>query len=153
MSTTKKVMACPICDGDLIVRNGRHGDFLGCSNWPACTVTHSMHDDGTPMGIPADRETRHARKLVHDRLDAIWMAIVLKAWAGGIPKTRYEARSQVYLWLGDQMELSESECHIGRFNLTQCDVAQAFLDELTSEDVARMAAPFDWLAPDVAATL
>lgn len=27
---------CPQCGGNLVVRHGRYGDFLGCSNYPRC---------------------------------------------------------------------------------------------------------------------
>ena len=28
---------CPICGADLVIRHGKHGDFVGCSNFPKCT--------------------------------------------------------------------------------------------------------------------
>jgi DNA topoisomerase-1 len=28
--------ACPECGGDLVIKNGRFGKFVGCSNFPAC---------------------------------------------------------------------------------------------------------------------
>lgn len=27
---------CPRCGGDLVLRNGKYGDFVGCSNFPKC---------------------------------------------------------------------------------------------------------------------
>ena len=27
---------CPLCGSDLVIRNGKHGEFIGCSNYPAC---------------------------------------------------------------------------------------------------------------------
>jgi uncharacterized protein YbaA (DUF1428 family) len=33
---------CPRCGGRLIVRHGRYGDFLGCSNYPACSYTKKI---------------------------------------------------------------------------------------------------------------
>ena len=27
---------CPLCGSDLVYRNGKHGEFIGCSNYPAC---------------------------------------------------------------------------------------------------------------------
>lgn len=30
---------CPICDGHLVIRNGRYGRFYGCSNYPDCSFT------------------------------------------------------------------------------------------------------------------
>ena len=34
----KKVnsMICPKCGGDLVVKNGKYGTFIGCSNYPRC---------------------------------------------------------------------------------------------------------------------
>lgn len=28
---------CPVCGGDLVIRKGKHGEFVGCSNYPECT--------------------------------------------------------------------------------------------------------------------
>ena len=28
---------CPLCGGNLVLRNGRYGQFYGCSNYPQCT--------------------------------------------------------------------------------------------------------------------
>ena len=30
---------CPLCGGRLILRNGKYGDFYGCSNYPRCRYT------------------------------------------------------------------------------------------------------------------
>lgn len=30
---------CPKCGGDLVVRNGKYGTFIGCSNYPKCKFT------------------------------------------------------------------------------------------------------------------
>lgn len=30
---------CPYCGGQLVKRNGRYGNFYGCSNYPKCTYT------------------------------------------------------------------------------------------------------------------
>jgi DNA topoisomerase-1 len=31
--------ACPECGGDLIIKSGRNGKFIGCANYPTCTHT------------------------------------------------------------------------------------------------------------------
>ena len=36
------IEACPACGGWLQARMGRYGDFLGCSNWPACDYTRNI---------------------------------------------------------------------------------------------------------------
>ena len=35
----QRIEACPACGGWLQTRMGRHGRFLGCSNWPECGYT------------------------------------------------------------------------------------------------------------------
>jgi ssDNA-binding Zn-finger/Zn-ribbon topoisomerase 1 len=35
---------CPRCGGKLIVRNGRNGNFYGCSNYPKCKFTKNIKD-------------------------------------------------------------------------------------------------------------
>ena len=34
--TVRKQDPCPACGADLVIRSGKHGAFLGCSNYPAC---------------------------------------------------------------------------------------------------------------------
>jgi len=31
---------CPRCGGNLVLRNGKYGQFYGCSNYPYCRFTH-----------------------------------------------------------------------------------------------------------------
>ncbi len=33
---------CPLCGGHLIIRNGKYGQFYGCSNYPRCKFTHKV---------------------------------------------------------------------------------------------------------------
>lgn len=33
---------CPECGGDLLIKHGRNGDFIGCSNFPECKFTESI---------------------------------------------------------------------------------------------------------------
>lgn len=34
---------CPKCGGHLVLRNGKHGAFYGCSNYPNCKYTHQAY--------------------------------------------------------------------------------------------------------------
>ncbi len=42
----RKIMAhlkiCPRCQGDLLLKDGRYGNFYGCSNYPKCTYTNNL---------------------------------------------------------------------------------------------------------------
>ena len=33
---------CPHCGGRLVLRNGKYGQFYGCSNYPRCKFTHDL---------------------------------------------------------------------------------------------------------------
>ena len=35
---------CPRCGHSLILRNGKYGDFYGCSNYPKCKFTHPIEN-------------------------------------------------------------------------------------------------------------
>ena len=39
---TEHLDACPWCGGKLIKRNGKHGDFIGCSTYPKCRYTRNI---------------------------------------------------------------------------------------------------------------
>ena len=40
---------CPDCGAELVKRQGKHGEFLGCSNYPDCTFTQKLADPDKPM--------------------------------------------------------------------------------------------------------
>ena len=35
----EKNMICPRCGGNLVERNGKYGEFIGCSSYPKCKYT------------------------------------------------------------------------------------------------------------------
>lgn len=43
---------CPVCGGDLVVRKGRYGEFVACSNYPECKYVKKDPNDrtGEPSG-------------------------------------------------------------------------------------------------------
>ncbi len=36
---------CPDCGGDLVIRKGRYGDFIACSNYPDCKYSENLNKD------------------------------------------------------------------------------------------------------------
>ncbi|NOQ64022.1 MAG: type I DNA topoisomerase [Methyloprofundus sp.] len=38
---------CPECDKQLSIRLGRNGRFIGCTDYPTCSYTRNLNDDGT----------------------------------------------------------------------------------------------------------
>ena len=47
----KTDIKCPICGNMLVVREGKYGKFLGCSNFPTCKHIQPFEDEKTPTGI------------------------------------------------------------------------------------------------------
>ncbi|MBO4847234.1 MAG: topoisomerase DNA-binding C4 zinc finger domain-containing protein [Lachnospiraceae bacterium] len=41
-SKRERALCCPECGGELRVKQGRYGDFYGCSNFPSCRFTSPM---------------------------------------------------------------------------------------------------------------
>ncbi len=106
---------CPDCGAPMVLRETRrltyhNGDprkFYGCSNWPECSGVHGAHPDGTPMGIPANKETRQARKEAHQAFDAYWLG---RGWG----------RDEAYNWLAWKLDIDGDDCHIAMFDLATC---------------------------------
>ena len=48
---------CDKCDGNMIVKWGKYGRFLGCANYPECTNIKSLSTDDTPAPEPEMTDT------------------------------------------------------------------------------------------------
>lgn len=35
----ENILKCPKCGGTLVLKNGKYGEFIGCSNYPKCKYT------------------------------------------------------------------------------------------------------------------
>lgn len=112
MSKRRLEAACPDCGSDMVLRDSKYGLFYGCVRWPACDATHGAHADGTPLGVPANKETRRARMAAHDSFDQLWKEASKKG--------RKSARKNAYAWLREQLGLTKEECHIGKFDVAMC---------------------------------
>jgi DNA topoisomerase-1 len=44
---------CPKCGGDLVIKAGRYGRFVGCSNYPACSYTAPLV---SKVGVPCPKD-------------------------------------------------------------------------------------------------
>jgi len=49
---------CPECDKQLSIRLGRNGRFIGCTDYPTCSYTRNLNDDGTETSEPEVVEGR-----------------------------------------------------------------------------------------------
>jgi DNA topoisomerase-1 len=50
--------ACPECGSQLSIRLGRHGRFIGCTNYPTCSYTRDLNGDGKEAEEPEVVEGR-----------------------------------------------------------------------------------------------
>lgn len=73
------LLNCPECRGLMELRtshtfkyrNGEWTKFWRCRDIN-CSGKHSAHPDGTPLGKPANKDTRQARFYLHLLIDRVW---------------------------------------------------------------------------------
>lgn len=82
----------------------------GCDAWVGC-------HDGTKkaLGRLADAALRRWKKAAHAAFDPLWQA---KIERDGCKK--HEARNAGYAWLAKQLGIEAKDCHIGMFDVAQC---------------------------------
>jgi hypothetical protein len=75
---THSRLNCPRCQGQMIRRNGKFGEFYGCARWPVCNGTRGL--DGylsaeigvPPPGYDEDRDAEdYAFAFLHDAGDRL----------------------------------------------------------------------------------
>ena len=113
---------CPYCKQPAKLVKGkdlypRHPDLHNRNYWRCdpCEAHVGCHTpnrrfgfDGTqPLGVLANAQLRHAKHMAHQAFDPIWQS-------GRLP------RGTAYQWLADQLGIPSDRCHIGEFNLEQC---------------------------------
>lgn len=84
--------------------------FYGCSRFPECRSVHNAHPDGYPLGVPADARTRQARQHTHAVI-----AVYAQAHRLSMP--------EMYEFLACGLDMTDEECHIGKFDIAQCRAA------------------------------
>lgn len=119
----------PLCDycrqptqlvGGETIYEGRRPDldhlkFWHCSRCKAWVGCHK--GSYQPFGRLADQALRWRKQLAHDAFDPLWQkAMRLRGWS------KKQARSKAYQWLAGQMAMDVRCCHIGLFNIDQCEL-------------------------------
>lgn len=122
MSITNKLVGdkktvCDCCGSTVsfvtndIVYGATTGDWpyiYLCDN-EVCAARVGCHPDtDRPLGTMADARTRKARQYAHDAFNPIFERKIM---------TRREA----YTWLAGQLGVALIDCHIGMFNVKQCE--------------------------------
>ena len=106
-----KNLICPECGARLIYKPSKFGGFYGCENYQTtkCKGAIGCHvGTRTPLGVPANQETRKLRTKAHLLFDNLW-------------KNKQMKRKEAYKWLAEKMILSQDKAHIGMFNKEQCE--------------------------------
>lgn len=110
-------MPCPEpgCNGILTLKHSPKFDryFYGCSKWASrrCNGGIGAHEDGKPLGIPADSSTKQRRISAHNVFDRLW-------------KEKHMSRTKAYKWLSTEMG---REMHMGELNSEECDAVIALV--------------------------
>lgn len=110
---------CPYCGKDVVLKsatfiypNHKKAKYWGkvwvCSDYPNCDAYVGCHK-GTdiPKGRLANEKLRFYKKEAHKQFDPIW-------------KSGLMSRREAYKWLASMMNLSLDDCHIGMFDISDC---------------------------------
>lgn len=85
---------------------------------PNCGASVSAHNsDGSPMGIPANKELRKLRFDTHKLLEKY-------------AKKKYMSRKQSYIWLAKKTNKKYEDTHIGYFTYDECQKANKILKKI-----------------------
>lgn len=90
-----------------------------CDSYVGC------HEDGTPLGTPADKLLRIARNQAHKEFDKLWKTSRNKD-ATMFKSENKANRSMLYDQLAEHMNLPRDKCHIGMFSMEQVEVCIRF---------------------------
>jgi len=109
-------MTCPYCgkeaefvDSKTYYKNGKsYGMIYLCRPCDALVGAHKGSD--LPLGTLANGYLRSMRIQTHKVIDPIW-------------ESKYMTRDAVYALLAKKMSLEQDKCHIGMFNVAQCQEA------------------------------
>jgi len=127
--------ACPYCNarsrllsGDELY--GRHIPAYGARWFWRCTGGCDAHVGCHPgttdaLGGLADKELRTIRSQVHKAFDPIWRSGAMR-------------RNEAYAWLANAMNIPVEACHVGMFDVAQCELALEKVGQWASATSLRM---------------
>lgn len=81
--------------------------FWICQPCEAYVGTHIHSPSHKPLGRLAKADLRAAKMEAHRAFDPMW-------------RECKHNRSDAYLWLADQLNMTSVECHIGSFDIATC---------------------------------
>lgn len=111
---------CPYCDAPAVlvdsaeVYHRSYGPIYLCR---PCRAWVGCHKGTTkPLGRLANYELRVAKQAAHAAFDRLWKSKMSKEGCG-----KKRARGAGYAWLAEQLGIPRAECHIGMFDVDQCE--------------------------------
>lgn len=116
MVVGKREVHCQYChqQAEFMTTEQFYGRDYGTNMWvcrpcDAYVGTHKRTD--VPKGTLANKELREWRKKAHAVVDPLWL---------NKKKGRVQARTQIYVWIQQVMNLPKEQAHIGMMNEEQC---------------------------------
>lgn len=76
--TVRNNESCPKCGAELVIRSGKHGPFLGCSQYPACDYVRPLKSsaDGHIVKVLRGRFALHVAQIWYYARDALVCLLV-----------------------------------------------------------------------------
>ena len=117
-------LKCPYCGGKAHLRDASsiyhnfkyRGKMFVCENFPKCDSYVGCHPNTTkPLGRMANKKLRTMKSKAHEYFDPLWKKRVFAR-----KKSLSYNRTKAYQWLAEQLDLPESKCHIGLFDVDMC---------------------------------
>lgn len=112
---------CPYCGSvtehveDIEVYGRSFGSMLyicrKCDAYVGCHKTRPLE----ALGRLANKELREAKIEAHKYLDNLWQRRISSDC------TKMHARGKAYKWLAKQMNIDKKYCHIGMFDVAECN--------------------------------
>lgn len=117
---------CPYCgcqshivDDTFIYKKSYGGKVYVCENYPKCDAYVGCHrDNGKPLGRLANKQLRQMKSAVHLVFDSLWERKMKRDKCD-----KQTARTAAYKWLAEKMKIDFERCHIGEFDIEQCNRA------------------------------
>lgn len=113
MNNQYKTTICPYCKepakqvtGEIIYPNRADLSNLQFYLCKPCNAYVGCHATGKPLGSLADAELRSMRRECHAVFDKTW--------------NNKKSRHIAYKELAEKMNMTKQDCHIGKFNIKQC---------------------------------
>lgn len=119
MDLIKQGKLCPYCncESELIDSKEIYGRSYGMAyRCPSCSAYVGCHNGTTnALGRLANKELRDCKQKAHAVFDPLWKAKIKKDGC-----SKHEARKAGYAWLAKELNIDIEDCHIGMFNVQQC---------------------------------